>query len=78
MMHWLQTRMCREPGRERHIHMPRDWSARWPAHHQAMRSFRRKGRNAPDDAPDAATGLAEVLQRGAAMRRRFYRGKGGR
>ena len=29
-------------------------------------------------APDAATGLGEALQRGAAMRRRCYRGKGGR
>ena len=63
---------------QRHIHMPRDWANRWPAYHQAMRSFQRKGRNAHDDAPDATTGLAEVLQRGAAMRRRFYSGKGGR
>lgn len=63
---------------QRHIHMPKEWATRWPGYYNAMRNFQRKGRNAHDDAPDATTGLAEVLQRGAAMRRRFFSGKGAR
>lgn len=63
---------------QRHLHMPEAWATRWPDYYNAMRNFQRKGRNAHDDAPDATTGLAEVLQRGAAMRRRFFSGKGGR
>ena len=62
----------------RHLKMPEDWAARWPGYYNAMRSFQRKGKNLHDDAPDATTGLAEVLQRGAAMRKSFFSGKGAR
>lgn len=62
----------------RHLKMPEDWAVRWPGYYNAMRSFQRKGKNLHDDAPDATTGLAEVLQRGAAMRKSFFSGKGAR
>ena len=61
-----------------HIHMPEDWATRWPGYYNAMRNFQRKGKNAHDDAPDGTTGLAEVIQRGGSMRRRFYSGRGAR
>lgn len=62
----------------RHLKMPEDWATRWPGYYNAMRSFQRKGKNLHDDAPDATTGLAEVLQRGAALRKKFFSGKGAR
>lgn len=62
----------------RHLKMPADWATRWSGYYNAMRSFQRKGKNLHDDAPDATTGLAEVLQRGAAMRKRFFTGRGAR
>lgn len=61
-----------------HLYMPEDWATRWPMYYNAMRNFQRKGKNAHDDAPDATTGLAEVLQRGAAMRTKFFSGRGRR
>ncbi len=61
-----------------HIRMPEDWATRWPDYYSAMRFFKNKGKNAHDDGPDATTGLAEVIQRGANMRTRFYSGRGAR
>ena len=77
-----QNKMARiltaSPFVTRHLYMPTDWATRWPGYYNAMRNFQRKGRNAHDDAPDATTGLCEALERGAAMRERFYSGKGER
>jgi predicted phage terminase large subunit-like protein len=61
-----------------HICMPEDWATRWPMYYNAMRNYQNKGKNAHDDAPDATTGLAEVIQRGGAMRKKFYSGRGKR
>lgn len=40
------------------IHYPSDW-ARWSEFHRDVKSFRKEGRNAHDDAPDALTGIIE-------------------
>ncbi len=61
-----------------HIYMPTDWATRWPMYYNAMRNHQRKGKNAHDDAPDASTGMAEVIQRGASMRQKFFSGRGRR
>lgn len=41
---------------------PVDWKDRWPEYYQAMTEYQRSGKNAHDDAPDATTGIAEILQ----------------
>lgn len=53
------------------VHFPSDWSARWPLFHNAVVSFRKKGRNLHDDAPDALTGMVE--KRTPAQRTTFSR-----
>ena len=58
-----------------HVQFPEDWARRWPEYHKAMTSYQRKGKSAHDDAPDATTGLAEMMQRGV-RRKRFFSGKG--
>ena len=63
---------------QQHIYMREGWEKRWPMYYAAMRNFQRKGRNAHDDAPDATTGLAEMIQRGAAVRKKFFTGRGRR
>ncbi len=41
------------------IHFPSDWETRWPQFAQAVKGYRKVGRNAHDDAPDALTGMVE-------------------
>lgn len=41
------------------IYFPEGWETRWNAFYLALASYRRTGRNAHDDAPDALTGIAE-------------------
>ena len=41
------------------VYMPHDWARRWPQFYTALTSFRKEGRNAHDDAPDAITGMIE-------------------
>ena len=41
------------------IHFPSDWETRWPQFAQAVKGYRKVGRNAPDDAPDVLTGMVE-------------------
>ena len=41
--------------------MPVGWERKWPKYHSAMKSFRKEGRNANDDAPDATTGVVERM-----------------
>ena len=45
------------------VHFPVDWARRWPQFHNAMTSFRKEGRNAHDDAPDAVTGIVEMREK---------------
>lgn len=42
---------------------PSDWRNRWPDYYKAMNEYQRHGKNNHDDAPDATTGIAEVLQK---------------
>ena len=38
---------------------PSDWERRWPEFAYCIRNYRKEGRNAHDDAPDALTGTFE-------------------
>ena len=40
---------------------PEDWEKRWPRYAQDMKKYQRKGKNDHDDAPDATTGLVELI-----------------
>lgn len=44
------------------LHFPSDWKRRWPEYYLDMNKYQRKGKNKHDDAPDATTGLAEIIQ----------------
>lgn len=44
------------------LHFPTDWRQRWHEYYIDMNKFQRKGKNKHDDAPDATTGLAEIIQ----------------
>jgi predicted phage terminase large subunit-like protein len=57
------------------ILLPRDWARRWGAFHSAMAQYQRTGVNRHDDAPDAMTGLAEMMS-GGAGRDHFVSGRG--
>jgi predicted phage terminase large subunit-like protein len=47
------------------MYFPRNWKERWPEYYNAMTRYKREGKNKNDDAPDATTGLAElVMDRG--------------
>lgn len=41
------------------VYFPVGWEKRWPEFASALRSYRKEGRNAHDDAPDALTGTFE-------------------
>ena len=45
-----------------HLYFPFNWKERWPEFYRDMNSFQRTGKNKHDDAPDAVTGLAEMIQ----------------
>ena len=47
-----------------HIYFPVDWKNRWSDYYDAMIKYRREGEIAHDDAPDATTGIAEMIQGG--------------
>lgn len=57
---------------------PSDWAGRWPEYHRAMARYLRKGANLHDDAPDATTGLAELMSGGLSGRDHFVSGRGNR
>ena len=44
-----------------HIYYPENWKDKWPEYYKAMSTYQKEGKNANDDAPDATTGLAEVI-----------------
>ena len=43
------------------IRFPRGWRQRWPDFASALLAYRKEGRNAHDDAPDALTGMIESI-----------------
>lgn len=48
----------------KHVYFPKDWKNRWSDYYDAMIKYQREGKNAHDDAPDATTGIAEMIQGG--------------
>jgi predicted phage terminase large subunit-like protein len=60
----------------RNILWPEDWEKRWPKLARALKGYKRVGVNAHDDAPDALTGVDEMLQGGISTRNRFHSGRG--
>lgn len=46
------------------IYFPSDWEKRWPQFANAIKSYRKAGRNAHDDGPDVLTGMAEDFHTG--------------
>ena len=45
-------------------YFPTDWERLWPDFARALKSYRKEGRNAHDDAPDALTGTVEKRMTG--------------
>lgn len=48
---------------EQNIFFPSDWKTRWPEFYTAITTYQREGKNKHDDAPDALTGVAEVINK---------------
>lgn len=48
-----------------HVYFPLNWKDRWPEYHEAMTSYQKEGKNKNDDAPDATTGLVEMVGKNA-------------
>lgn len=44
-----------------HIYFPVNWRERWKDYHEAMVKYQKEGKNAHDDAPDATTGIADMI-----------------
>lgn len=53
-----------------HIYFPWNWAERWPEYYKDMCGFQREGKNKHDDAPDATTGVAEMVQGNAKGKRK--------
>lgn len=47
-----------------HVYFPHNWKDRFPEYYKAMNEYQREGKNKHDDAPDATTGLAELISKG--------------
>ncbi|MCD8294136.1 MAG: phage terminase large subunit [Clostridia bacterium] len=43
------------------VYFPAGWERRWPQFYLDLKHYRKEGRNAHDDAPDAVTGLVENI-----------------
>lgn len=46
---------------QQHIYFPENWRDRFPEFFEAVTRYQREGKNAHDDAPDAVTGVAEIM-----------------
>lgn len=46
-----------------HVYFPHDWKLRWPEFYKAITEFQREGKNKNDDAPDALTGIVEMIDK---------------
>jgi len=60
----------------RNVLMPEGWDKKWPAYYKAMTTYKRVGANDHDDAPDATTGIVEMLEGGISTRNNFRSGRG--
>ncbi|WP_264987226.1 phage terminase large subunit [Lysinibacillus piscis] len=50
--------------------MPKGWDKKYPEYYKAMMRYQRKGKNDHDDAPDATTGLVEVINGDVKLKRK--------
>ena len=50
-----------------HIYFPSNWKDRWPEYYNAMIKYQREGKNKHDDAPDATTGISEMINKPSGM-----------
>jgi len=48
-----------------HVYFPFNWNEKWPEFYKAINTYLRDGKNKHDDAPDALTGLVEMVVKGA-------------
>ncbi|WP_232304285.1 phage terminase large subunit [Jeotgalibacillus campisalis] len=46
-----------------HVYYPVDWKQRWPEFYKHITEFQKEGKNKNDDAPDALTGIAEIVNK---------------
>lgn len=73
--HQSQNKLSRiltgSTGVMKNIYYPKNWKQLYPEYYNEMRNFQRTGKNKHDDAPDATTGVYEVLER------RYMKKKGG-
>ena len=46
-----------------HMYFPANWKDRWPEFYKSMYRYQKEGKNAHDDAQDAATGVAEQFNK---------------
>jgi hypothetical protein len=44
-----------------HVYFPVNWSAKWPEFFKDITGFQKEAKNKHDDAADALTGLAEIV-----------------
>lgn len=51
-----------------HIYFPVNWKDRWPEFYQALITYQKEGKNLHDDAPDALTGVCEMMQNGGQIK----------
>ncbi|TPG71669.1 terminase [Brevibacillus laterosporus] len=49
----------------KHMYFPSDLEERFPEYYKAMSRYQRQGKNKYDDAPDATTGIAEMIEMGS-------------
>lgn len=61
-----------------HIYFPVNWKDKWPDYYESMNTYQREGKNAHDDAQDATTGVAEIINNKISTRKRNHSGKGAR
>src|SRR5690625_2891671 len=46
----------------KHVYFPSNWRYKWPELYEALTTYQKEGKNKHDDAPDALTGVAEMIQ----------------
>jgi predicted phage terminase large subunit-like protein len=46
---------------QENVYFPINWADRWPEFYHAITTYQKEGKNKHDDAPDALTGLCEML-----------------
>lgn len=48
---------------EENVFFPSNWRTRWPEFHEAITTYQKEGKNKHDDAPDALTGVSELINK---------------